>query len=166
MLYIDTCTQSLQAKYLARFYLGYLNRDITWEVFQEIAQANQRMFIGDYSLLEFLATKNRMETVNDNDESSIGRLVALGLVLDTRLKSLSGSVRVTEDYENLGVVLSEFGKAFCKYLDRVDDVRARELDALFAESKYISPKAKEMSEKDRINEIARKANEWTHKKDD
>jgi hypothetical protein len=100
LLLIEQCSQASQAKYLARFYQSYWNGDYDWDSFREIADANQRMFACDYAVLQSVAS----ETESSGKESSVSRLVSLGLIVDRRS---SGE----------GLSLSEFGIEFAKGLD-------------------------------------------------
>ena len=116
--YIDLCTEELQAKYHARFYLAFLRGEIDWETFNELAEANRRMFLRDYSFLHYIYCMQNVDSVKPEEESSVGRLSSLGLLSDSRLKSISGGIRVTADYKSEGIAILEFGKIFCKYLGK------------------------------------------------
>ena len=100
LLLIEQCSQASQAKYLARFYQSYWNGDYDWDSFREIADANQRMFACDYAVLQSVASASS----STGKDSSISRLVSLGLIVDRRS---SGE----------GLSLSEFGIEFAKGLD-------------------------------------------------
>ena len=100
LLLIEQCSQASQAKYLARFYQSYWNGDYDWDSFREIADANQRMFACDYAVLQSVASAAE----SSGKESSVSRLVSLGLIVDRRS---SGE----------GLSLSEFGIEFAKGLD-------------------------------------------------
>ena len=100
LLLIEQCSQASQAKYLARFYQSYWNGDYDWDSFREIADANQRMFACDYAVLKSVASAAE----SSGKESSVSRLVSLGLIVDRRS---SGE----------GLSLSEFGIEFAKGLD-------------------------------------------------
>ncbi len=158
LMYLDLCTHVFQSKLFARFYVAYLNRDFTWEVFQEIAEANRRMFIGDYNVLQMIVSGRNAYLPKTDEESSINRLLSLGLISDSRLKAKKGSVLVTEDYQNPGITLTEFGKVFGKYIDEIDFDRKTQLKRVFDESRYIGPKETEQGARARDKMIMNKIN--------
>lgn len=100
IVYIEQCSQTLQAKYLARFYQSYWNGDYEWDTFREIAEANQKMFTCDYEVLQSIAG----DASATGKDSSMSRLVSLGLIVDRRS---AGE----------GVSLTGFGIEFAKGLD-------------------------------------------------
>ena len=112
--YIDLCTKIEHSKMLARFYIGYLRGEITRDVFDELAEANRRVFICDYQYLKQLVLLPKITDVSEDDESTVNRLSALGLVIDSRSKP--GGFLVVEEYVDEGVHLSRFGKIFGRYL--------------------------------------------------
>ncbi|MBR2550253.1 MAG: hypothetical protein IKE92_09610 [Clostridiales bacterium] len=118
LLLIDQSTYESQTKYLCRFYQAYINQDISWEKFQELAEANQRMFIGDYSILKDIVYKKIKTYVSAEQESNINRLISLGLINDYRLKN--DAILLTAEYKDTGIQLTEFGKVFGRYLDVIE----------------------------------------------
>ena len=124
LLLIDQCTHEYQTKYLCRFYQAYINQDIKWEKFQELAEANQRMFIGDYSIFEDIFNQNIVTHVSAEQESNINRLISLGLINDYRLKN--DAILLTVEYKDAGIQLTEFGKVFGRYMGVVVGEETRE----------------------------------------
>lgn len=112
--YIDLCTKIEHSKMLARFYIGYLRKEITRDGFDELAEANRRVFVCDYQYLKQLVLLPKITDVSEDDESTVNRLSALGLVIDSRSKP--GGFLVVEEYVDEGVHLSRFGKIFGRYL--------------------------------------------------
>ena len=100
IILIEKLSQTLQAKYLARFYQSYWNGDYDFDTFREIAEANQKMFTCDYEVLQSIAG----DAFATGKDSSMSRLVSLGLIVDRRS---AGE----------GVSLTGFGIEFAKGLD-------------------------------------------------
>ena len=100
IILIEKLSQTLQAKYLARFYQSYWNGDYDFDTFREIAEANQKMFTCDYEVLQSIAG----DASATGKDSSMSRLVSLGLIVDRRS---AGE----------GVSLTGFGIEFAKGLD-------------------------------------------------
>lgn len=132
--YIDLCAKIEHSKMLARFYIGYLRGEITRDVFDELAEANRRVFICDYQYLKQLVSLTKITDVLEDDESTVNRLSALGLVIDSRIK-MEG-VRVVEQYVDRGVHLSRFGKVFGRYLNVTRDNLSISVDKV---SRYDKP---------------------------
>lgn len=118
ILYIDLCTEEVQSKYIARFYIAYLNREINWETFTELAEANRRMFINDYSVLRYIASQKYVDSVNEDEESAVSRLASLGLLSDTRLNTITGGFLVTEDCKREPIKILNLGAIFSNYIDK------------------------------------------------
>ena len=133
--YIDLCTKTTQAQILARFYRGYINGEISWEVFEELSDINSRMILCDYDMIKTIVLITNYQNISDEEEPMINRLTSLGLTIDNRAK---GSALLTEDFaDNDGVVLSALGKVFGRYLN----VSRRDINIkLERNSRYDMPK--------------------------
>ena len=108
--YIDNCTREKQVEVLARIYQGYLMNNMTSDVFDELIEVNNRMFVGDYDLIGKIAyAKNRLLT--KEDKSAINRLISLGLLSETT----TNTGNITSDKR--AVELTQLGKCFARYLD-------------------------------------------------
>ena len=104
LVFIEQSSQLLQAQFLGRAYAAYWNGDFNWDRFQELAEANSRMFIGDYSVLHSAASGKKAALASGRHEASIIRLASLGLIFDLREK-------------DSGISLTEFGIDFSTYLE-------------------------------------------------
>ena len=111
LIFIEQSSQLLQAQFLGRTYAAYWNGDFNWDRFQELAEANSRMFIGDYSVLQSAASGKTAALANGDHEAAIIRLASLGLIFDLREK-------------NSGISLTEFGIDFSTYLGLAKTVAA------------------------------------------
>lgn len=132
--YIDLCMKTAQSKVLARFYRGYINSEISWEVFEELSDINSRMLLCDYEMIKTIVLIPNYQNISDQEEPMISRLTSLGLTIDNRVK---GSALVTEDSDNDGVVLSVLGKVLGRYLN----VSKRDIDIkIERNSRYDLPK--------------------------
>ena len=104
LIYLEQCSNLLQVQYLGRFYAAYWNGDFKWERFLELAEANRRMFTGDYSVLQSAAGGDKAAFALGDKEAAVIRLASLGLIFDMRQK-------------DAGISLTEFGIDFSTYLE-------------------------------------------------
>lgn len=75
--------ENIQSERLGRLYSSYVKSAITWEKFCEFAEANRRMFIEDYLLLEKLNRESPFDnSLGKQDKYKVGRLIGLGMVVE------------------------------------------------------------------------------------
>lgn len=120
LLYIDSCNHILQSKYLSRFYLAYLKGEIDWDVFQELAEVNLRMFVGDYRIMQITMVKGIVSRINEDNASSIQRLSSTGLLSDFIPFGLSDAGVSIKRINDRALILTPLGQLFGQYLDKVD----------------------------------------------
>ena len=116
LLFIDQCSYEEQSRYLGRFFKAYIKGEISWEVLQELAEANQRMFIGDYKVLQYVYSLENATHIKHDQESSVNRLVSIGLITDLRIKN--DGIMMVEQAKDEGLQLTVFGKVFCRYMGK------------------------------------------------
>ena len=104
LIFIEQSSNLLQAQYLGRVYAAYWNSDFAWDRFLELAEANLRMFVGDYTVLQSAAGGDKAAMAAGDKEAAIIRLASLGLIFDMRQK-------------DSGISLTEFGMDFSTYLE-------------------------------------------------
>lgn len=164
LLFIDQCSYEEQSRYLGRFFKVYIKEEISWEVLQELAEANQRMFICDYDVLQYIYSLKSAAHIKHDQESSINRLVSLGLINDLRIKN--DGIMLVEQAKAEGLSLTEFGNVFCRYMDKKEYDFATEIkEILGGSSKYISPREKRMSSKERDQMLIQKIVKQSNKQD-
>ena len=94
ILLLDRMIEELQAKMLGKFYKSYVKGGITWEKFCELSEANSRMFISDYEILETIGRKplKQDEVIPDKKMYQIQRLESLGLIMENRYRPHSDNI--------------------------------------------------------------------------
>lgn len=145
--FIDLCSYEEQAKYLGRFFKAYVNEEISWEVLQELAEANQRMFIGDYKVLQRLVSIRDDKWIKVDNRSTANRLISLGLCNELQAgvdyESNIKTMRIDPMYISNMFILTKFGETFGKYLDNKElDIYEEVWYSVDRSSKYTSPKDK------------------------
>ncbi len=120
LLYIDSCNQPLHAKYLSHFHRAYINKEISWDVFQELADINQRMFIGDYKFIQLIMIDNLVVRINEDNASSIQRLSSMGLLSDFMPIGLSDFGIATKPISGNHLIITPLGKLLGRYIDDID----------------------------------------------
>ncbi len=113
-----------QSKVLGSFYRAFVRGAISWEKFCELAEANSRMFSGDYMVLEeayYGDLKN-----NKRELYQIDRLTSLGLLEnqqrtgvaeDDRLSFQGGTLTINNTSDK-NVSLTSFGTTFCQLMPK------------------------------------------------
>ncbi|MBS5734903.1 MAG: hypothetical protein KHW87_09460 [Clostridiales bacterium] len=100
-----------KSELLAKFYRSYVNGDIDWSTFCELADITSRLFISDLHLL-FEVSKGRVSDTSQCQTYKADRLIALGL-LDSAMKSMSiGSLSGSQTQRFIQA--NNLGKLFCK----------------------------------------------------
>ena len=102
-----------KSEILARFYKAYIEEDINWFKFCELADVTSRTFIMDLEILKFIFQRK----ITDSTESEIyqiERLVALGLI-NTTTKSMTIGSNDSSQTENY-VQTSSLRDLFCSII--------------------------------------------------
>ncbi len=117
LLILDTIKDKEKSILLAKFYLAYVNQEITWEKFSEYADVIERIFVSDINTIFELYkdTKDKEISIIQYEKYKVDRLIATGL-----LSMYSGSIKVRElangnreTFEKNG-----FGELFSKIAQR------------------------------------------------
>lgn len=154
LLFLTHSIHDEQAIYLGRFFIAFINGDVSWNTMQELAEANHRMFICDYDVLGYIVSKTGTIRVRKDLEASVSRLASLGIINDLRVKQ--SGILVREEYKDEGIVLTEFGEVFVKFIDKKPYNIEYEINEVFRDSKYLSPNEKEKDPRTRDKEIIEK----------
>ena len=104
LIFIEQCSNTLQVQYLGCLYAAYWNTDFDWDRFFELAEANLRMFAGDYAVLQSAVGGNKASFAAGDNDAAVIRLASLGLIVDMRQK-------------DSGISLTGFGIDFSTYLE-------------------------------------------------
>ncbi len=104
LIFIEQCLNILQVQYLGCLYAAYWNTDFNWDRFFELAEANLRMFVGDYAVLQLAAGGSKADFEAGDKDAAVIRLASLGLIVDMRQK-------------DSGISLTGFGIDFSTYLE-------------------------------------------------
>ncbi len=96
---------------LAKFYHAYINADIEWSLFCELADITSRMFVSDLHILRKVYQKEITDTTQCEGYRT-ERLIALG-VLDSAMRSMSiGSISGSKTSKYVQV--NSLGSVYCK----------------------------------------------------
>ena len=95
----------------ARFYSAYIEAEISWEIFCELCDITERMFLSDINTLKS-AYQNEGVTLEMQTSYRHDRLISIGL-----LKEGTGARIIELDDSNPQYVyiLTEIGKVYCRY---------------------------------------------------
>ena len=106
----------VKSQYQARFFHAYVNEDISWDIFCELCDIVDRLFISDINLLREAYESDGVDTGMPLSYKH-DRLISNGLL--TNEARLSGSIIMgdldTIDSEKI-MEITEIGKIFCKYI--------------------------------------------------
>ncbi|MBQ6996303.1 MAG: hypothetical protein IJN64_17730 [Lachnospiraceae bacterium] len=80
LILLDANVDKTKSVILGCLYNTYVKGGISWEKFCEYSEANRRMFVSDYTLL--IKLRNYNLNLTNQDKYKIGRLVALGMVVE------------------------------------------------------------------------------------
>ena len=110
MVLLDRMIEENKARMLAAFYAAYVKQEITWDVFCDLSDVVDRMFLGDVAVLYVIeSTQIKYETA-----SHVGdRLIAVGLVANPSRTIKPGDKIRPESA--LPLTLTELGRKFCHY---------------------------------------------------
>ena len=99
ILLLDRMIEEIQSKMLGAFYRSYVKGGISWDKFCELSEANERMFVSDYVVLEAICREPIKQDLEITDKKmyKIQRLESLGLVMENRTKPHSGNVLLYPD---------------------------------------------------------------------
>lgn len=94
ILLLDRIIEEIQSKMLGAFYRSYVKGGIGWDKFCELSEANERMFVSDYVMLEAICRNPIKQDVEITDKKMyrIQRLESLGLVMENRTRLHSGNI--------------------------------------------------------------------------
>ncbi len=81
LILLDANVDSIKSVMLGRVYSSYVNGDMEWDRFCEYSEVVRRMFVSDFKLLENSFRNNA--NISNADKYKIGRLIALGLVVES-----------------------------------------------------------------------------------
>jgi hypothetical protein len=130
---LDSQIENIQSKILGRMYFAYVEEEINWNKFCELAEANRRMFVSDYDVLLRLSKNRTSEQLLDNNNKYIvGRLIGLGLMVEkesptaerTLVEKLNRDTKYGGNSELKGIFrrfnndyqITSFGKSFLIFL--------------------------------------------------
>lgn len=88
--------ENYQSEVLGRLFLSRINETITWDEFCEFAEANRRMFVSDYLVLDKLSKRNI--ELQKEDKYKVGRLIGLGMVVERNSPAMNKTL--IEQFEN------------------------------------------------------------------
>lgn len=126
MIILDGNIDDIKSIVLGKLYCGYINKEITWEKFCELTEANNRMFINDYTLL-LEADENNGINIEKRELYQVDRLISLGFLQNQN--RLGGNIVVmidelTEKDVQKDIIITSFGKEFCKYIHNINGLKA------------------------------------------
>lgn len=115
LILLNKTIDTKKSKLLARFYRAYTHEKISWDVFCELCDITDRLFLAD---LENLEEAYRNHGVNENMSISYrhDRLISTGLL--TNEARLSGGViigNLDSDTPTTIMTLTQIGDIFCRY---------------------------------------------------
>ena len=111
---IDSINDKRNVEILSRVYIAYLNRECSWELFEETAQILERFIYSDGEQLKRIYDRHS-GLINPEDNKTIltmsknnycDRLVALGLVWQKFTNVLNGGVNVDYHLTEAGLLLA------------------------------------------------------------
>ena len=114
MTRIDSISDKRNVEILSRVYIAYLNRECSWELFEETAQILERFIYSDGEQLKRIYDRHS-GLINPEDNKTIltmsknnycDRLVALGLVWQKFTNVLNGGVNVDYHLTEAGLLLA------------------------------------------------------------
>ena len=88
--------ENIQSQVLGSFYNSYVTGEISWGKFCELSEANCRMFISDYHILQEAACNGGIN-INDRELYQVDCLISLGLLQNKN--RLGGTVIIDFDDE-------------------------------------------------------------------
>lgn len=118
LVVLDRYIQFSKADMLAKLYLAYLRKEITWDSFSVYSEVVDRLMPGDYEELE---KGNQLNISDKNVSDHLLRLIAMGLMVShvkdvavaTTVGSISIPAQTEKDYE-----ITAFGKTFLECLSK------------------------------------------------
>lgn len=122
LLLLQRATDNSKATIYGNLFVCYVNDTISWDMFCELADCTDRMFVGDLSILQYGYEHDGI-MLFDVENYRLDRLIALGL-LENKYR-IGGNMVITLDGGNASgehvapeqkdVVLTQLGVDFCKY---------------------------------------------------
>lgn len=80
LIILDQTIDNQKAFYYGKLYKSYINEIISWDLFVEFCEINDRLYIGDFNLLALIYNKSISDTTNRKDLYKIERLNSVGVI--------------------------------------------------------------------------------------
>lgn len=80
LIILDQTIDNQKAFYYGKLYKAYINEIISWDLFVEFCEINDRLYIGDFNLLALIYNKSISDTTNRKDLYKIERLNSVGVI--------------------------------------------------------------------------------------
>lgn len=106
ILLLNAHLNNEQSARLGCFYRHYIKKDISWDGFVELSEANSRLFEADFKLLVNLPKEPK--EMKERENYMCERLAALGLVQKLSPTVVGSTLEMRSDF----YVISAFGKTF------------------------------------------------------
>lgn len=80
LIILDQTIDNQKASYYGKLYKAYIDEIISWDLFVEFCEINDRLYIGDFKLLALIYNKSISDTTNRKDLYKIERLNSVGVI--------------------------------------------------------------------------------------
>lgn len=111
LIVLDRYVDDIKSAVLGYFYNVYINGDITWEEFCDLEEANSRMFVSDYIILEKAYNENGLKMI-DQDYYKVQRLIAIGLLQNKNPLGGMSWMENVDLFDEKDIVITSFGTTF------------------------------------------------------
>lgn len=114
LIILNSMVENKKSLLLGKVYHSYVNEEITWDNFCELSEAISRLFITDLVLLDKIYQK-KITVSTQCKNYQVDRLLSIGFINATTKSMVIGAYgdSNTERY----LLLSEFGKLFCRLIE-------------------------------------------------
>lgn len=80
LIILDQTIDNSKASILGKLYKAYINQDIDWNLFVELSEITNRLYVNDLEVLKLIYDNQLSDTSNKKDMYRIERLNALGII--------------------------------------------------------------------------------------
>ena len=113
LIILDQTIDNSKASILGKLYKAYINQDIDWNLFVELTEITNRLYVNDLEVLKLIYNNQLSDTSNRADLYRIERLNSLGLIgFSPNIINIGRDDNRQESY----VVLNAIGNKYTKII--------------------------------------------------
>lgn len=115
LLIIDRYAEEEKMKILSKFFIAYINEQISYYEFKDFSVILERFLLSDMTSLSLIYECDREFDASKDLNGCISRLMSLGLIYQISLLKRKGSLGFDLDIPDNDISITEFGRNFYRF---------------------------------------------------